>query len=72
VRCNQLTVREALAAATVNAACVLGLMDRGVVCPGTRANLALLSMHDERQLAYEFGDNQIDHQVVNGALLSRG
>jgi len=68
VRCNKLSVHEALAAATINAACVLGLMDRGVICPGARADLILLSMRDERQLAYEFGDNQIDYRVVNGAL----
>jgi len=60
-----LTVEEALAACTVNAAGVLGLEDRGVIAPGKRADLVLLRHTDERMLAYEFGGNPVD-QVFHG------
>lgn len=53
-RCG-ITPAEAIAAATVNAACLLGFRDRGVVAPGMRADLVLLRHRDERDLAYEFG-----------------
>lgn len=66
VRFNRLTVKESLAAATVNSAAVLGLFDRGVVAPGTRADLVLLGTGDERQLAYEFGGNQADLVITGG------
>jgi imidazolonepropionase len=54
-----LTVNEALAACTVNAARVLGLDDRGVIAPGKRADMILLRHTDERMLAYEFGGNPV-------------
>ncbi len=55
-----LTVNEALAACTVNAAKLLGLEDRGVIAPGKRADMILLRHTDERVLAYEFGGNPVD------------
>jgi imidazolonepropionase len=55
-----LTVSEALAACTVNAAGLLGLDDRGVIAPGKRADLILLRHADERMLAYEFGGNPVE------------
>ncbi len=55
-----LTVNEALAACTVNAAKLLGLDDRGVIAPGKRADMILLRHTDERMLAYEFGGNPVD------------
>jgi len=60
-----LTVDEALAACTVNAARVLGFEDRGVIAPGKRADLILLRHTDERMLAQEFGGNPVD-QVFSG------
>ncbi len=66
VRFNGLTAREAIAAATVNAAAVLGLTDRGYIAPGARADLLLLSCKDERSLAYEFGGDQIDSLFIAG------
>jgi len=60
-----LTVDEALAACTVNAARVLGFEDRGVIAPGKRADLILLRHTDERMLAQEFGGNPVD-QVFQG------
>jgi len=55
-----LTVEEALAACTVNAARVLGLEDRGEIAPGKRADMILLRHKDERMLAYEFGGNPVE------------
>jgi len=59
-------VREAIAAATINAAQALGLPDRGVVARGTRADLLLLNSRDERELAHEFGGNGVARVFVGG------
>jgi len=69
VRFCGLSPAEAIAAATVNAAAVLGLVDRGTIEPGQRADLILLRHKDERQLAYEFGGNPVDQVVCNGAVI---
>ncbi len=66
VRHCGLTPAEAIAAATVNAAAVLGLADRGRIEPGLRADLILLHHRDERQLAYELGGNPVDLVICNG------
>jgi imidazolonepropionase len=51
----RLTPAEAIAAATYNAACVLGLEgELGSIEPGKRASVQLLDSSDERELAYEF------------------
>jgi imidazolonepropionase len=50
-----LTPEEAITAATVNAACVLGLQGRaGTIEVGRSADLQLLDCADERELAFEF------------------
>ncbi len=50
-----LAPEEAITAATVNAACVLGLQDRsGTIEVGRPADLQLLDCADERELAFEF------------------
>ena len=66
VRFCRLTPAEAITAATVNAASVLGLSDRGTVAPGQRADLVLLHHKDERALAYELGGNPVDLVICNG------
>jgi imidazolonepropionase len=68
VRFCGLSPAEAIVAATVNAAAVLGFSDRGTIEPGQRADLVLLRHKDERQLAYELGGNPVD-QVICGGLL---
>lgn len=69
VRHCGLTPAEAIAAATVNAAAVLGLKDRGRIEPGLRADLILLHHKDERLLAYEVGGNPVDRVICNGTLV---
>jgi imidazolonepropionase len=66
VRHCGLSPAEAIAAATVNAAELLNLHDRGQIAPGQRADLILVRHTDERNLAYEFGDNPIDEMIIAG------
>ena len=69
VRFCGLTPAEAIVAATVNAAAVLGLADRGTIEPGKRADLILLRHRDERALAHELGGNPVDLVVCGGVLV---
>ena len=69
VRHCGLTPAEAIAAATINAAAVLGLKDRGRIEPGLRADLILLHHKDERLLAYEVGGNPVDRVICNGTVV---
>ena len=66
VRFCGLTPAEAIAAATVNAAAVLNLSDRGTITPGQRADLLLLHHKDERALAYELGGNPVETVICHG------
>ena len=63
--CTQLGLapEEALGAMTVNAAHVLGLVDRGRLQPGHRADLVLLDASDWRHLAYHLAGDVV-HTVV--------
>ncbi|HWA24735.1 MAG TPA: imidazolonepropionase [Lacunisphaera sp.] len=69
VRFGRLTPAEAIVAATVNAAAVLGLSNRGTLVAGQRADMVLLCHKDERQLAYELGGNPVDLVVVGGTVV---
>lgn len=69
VRFCGLTPAEAIAAATVNPAALLNLPDRGRIAPGQRADLILLRHTDERQLAFELGDNPVDLVFAAGQLV---
>jgi imidazolonepropionase len=58
---------EALTAATLNAACVLGLADRlGTLEPGKRADLLLLDVPSFAQVPYRPGHNPVVTTVVAG------
>jgi imidazolonepropionase len=72
VRYCGLRIAEAIHAATVNAAHVLGLRDRGAIAPGMRADMILLRHRDERELAYEVGGNCVDVVVAHGRVVSAG
>jgi imidazolonepropionase len=69
VRFCGLSPAEAIIAATVNAASVLGLGDRATIAPGQRADLILLCHKDERQLAYELGGNPVDTVICAGMVI---
>jgi imidazolonepropionase len=69
VRHCGLSPAEAISACTVNAAALLGLLDRGVVAARRRADLVLLRHTDERLLAYEFGGDPTDLVVCAGEIV---
>ena len=69
VRHCGMSVAEAISAATVNGAAVLGLSDRGYIAPGARADLILLRDTDERSLGYEYGDNPVETVVCAGEVV---
>lgn len=70
VRGCGMTPGEAIVAATLNAACVLGLADRGQIVPSQRADLVLLSETDERSLAHQLGGSPVSHVFAGGRLVS--
>jgi len=72
--CTQLHLspEEALTAATVNAAHVLGLADgRGRIAPGYRADVTLLGAPDWRYLAYHLAGDVVAAVVRGGSLVLR-
>jgi imidazolonepropionase len=69
VRQCGMTPAEAIGAATVNPASLLGLPDRGRIVPGCRADLILLRHSDERMLAYELGDNPVEEVFIAGQVV---
>lgn len=71
VRHCGLSCHEALVAATVNAAHVLGLGDQmGSLAPGMRANLIVLTERDECSLVHGFGGPPPAHVVLGGRALA--
>lgn len=66
VRQLGLSVLEAIRATTSTPAALLGLVDRGQVRVGARADLLLLCHRDERLLGYELGGNPVEHVWVSG------
>ncbi len=69
VRKCGLTTAEAIYASTVNGAALLGLEDCGRIEPGLRADLVLLHVRDERELAHSFGGRMVDRVMVGGKLV---
>ena len=69
VRKLGVTLPEAIVATTSRAAQLLGLLDRGLVRVGMRADLALLHHKDERLLGYEIGGNPVAAVICAGQLL---
>jgi imidazolonepropionase len=64
-----ISVAEAICAATVNGAAVVGFSDRGRIVPGARADLVLLRHRDERMLGYECGGRAVDVVVCGGRMV---
>ena len=68
-----LSVEEALTAATLNAACALGLgAEIGSIEPGKRADLLLLDAPNLLHLAYHFGINPVAAVVKGGRVVHLG
>jgi imidazolonepropionase len=67
-----LTIEESLAAATLNAACSLGLgAEIGSIEPGKRADLVLLDAPNLLHLAYHYGINPVAAVVKEGRVVRR-
>ena len=65
----KLTPAEALAAATINAACAIRREERvGSIEVGKQADLLILSVPDYRQLAYRFGGSLVESVIKQGRL----
>lgn len=71
VRFCGLTPAEAITAATLNAASLLGFNDRGRIAVGCRADLLLLKHRDERLIAYELGGNPVVYAFAAGKPIAR-
>ncbi len=70
-RYQRLLPSEALNASTINAAHAIGLGRRiGSLEPGKQADLLILSTHDYRHLAYQFGGNLVEQVVKRGQLVT--
>jgi imidazolonepropionase len=66
----KMTPAEAIAAATINAACALRLEGRkGSIEPGKDADLALFDVGDHREIAYWFGWNRCVQMIVSGQIV---
>jgi imidazolonepropionase len=71
VRINGLTAPEAIVAGTVNAACGLGLCDRGRLEAGCLADFVVLRGKDWRELVYVMGANPVREVWVGGKRVVR-
>jgi imidazolonepropionase len=68
-----MTLEEALEAVTRGGAAALALEDEvGRLAPGLRADLAILRVADERELAYHFGVNLVARTFVQGREVTHG
>ncbi|WBO85477.1 imidazolonepropionase [Hymenobacter yonginensis] len=64
-----LTPREALAAATINAAWAIGQQQHcGSLEPGKRADLLVLDVRHYEEIPYWLGENPVRHVVIGGKL----
>jgi imidazolonepropionase len=64
-----LTVAQAVAAATINAAAALGVHQHlGSLEPGKQADLLVLAAADYRHLGYRFGGNLVRTVIKRGKI----
>ena len=64
----RLTPAEALAGVTRHAAQALGLLDRGMIVAGLRADLAVWNCQHPAELSYRIGFNPLHQRIIGGEL----
>ena len=64
----RLTPLEALQGTTVNAARALGLIDRGTIAPGQRADLAVWQARHPAELAWRIGPTALHSRIIGGQI----
>ncbi len=63
----KITVAQAIAAATINAAAAIGRAGQiGSIEPGKQADLLILKVDDYRNLGYQFGSNLVQKVMKRG------
>ena len=66
-RYQKLLPAEVFNAATINAAFAIGMANKvGSIEVGKQADMLILETNDYRQIAYEFGGNNVTHIIKNG------
>jgi imidazolonepropionase len=65
----RMTPEETLAGVTRNAAKALGLLDRGVLATGRRADLVVWEVEHPAELSYRFGVNPCRTVVQSGNIV---
>ncbi len=72
VRFCNISIEEALNAATVNAAYSLGIQEEaGSIEPGKRGDLIILTVDDYRKIPYQYGSRLVDTVINNGEIVMR-
>lgn len=64
----RMTPEEALLGTTAHAARALGLMDRGTLAPGLRADLCLWNVAHPAELSYRIGAEALHKSIIGGRL----
>ncbi len=64
----RMTPEEALLGTTAHAACALGLVDRGRIAPGLRADLCIWDADHPAELAYRIGATALHTRIFGGRL----
>ena len=64
----RMTPAEALAGVTVHAARAVGLVDRGTLAVGNRADMAVWDCFQPGELAYRIGFNPLWRRIIGGAM----
>ncbi|MFG0300368.1 MAG: imidazolonepropionase [Phycisphaerales bacterium JB047] len=65
-----ITAAEAITAATINGAHLLGFSDQGTLEIGQCADLIMLRHRDERQLGYTFAGSHVELVICNGSIVA--
>ena len=66
----RMTPEEALLGTTANAARALGLVDRGALSPGLRADLCLWDMQNPAELSYRIGAEALYKSIIGGRIVA--